>query len=56
MTKKQTQATWTGVAIGVGIAAVLAWPVLGSLMAYYKGDATKKAGLKTVFDEIAVSV
>jgi len=55
MTKKQTQATWTGVALGVGVAAVLAWPVLGALMSYYKGDATKKAGLRTVFDEIAAA-
>lgn len=53
MTKKQTQATWTGVAIGLGISAVLAWPALGAIMAYYKAPAAQKPAIRGVFDKVA---
>lgn len=52
MKKKETNAMWTGGAIGLGIALVLAWPAIGSLMEYYKADSTRKTTIRGVFDAI----
>jgi len=54
MTKKQTRDAWTYAALGFGVAALLAYPAIGAIMAYYKAPAgAARDGVNARFKQIA---